>query len=261
MSGRHMLHGSALEGAPHDATEIRMDRMYRHQRYIYDLTRKYYLIGRDRMVEQVAAVATGRVIEIGCGTGRNLQQLAERLPHCDLYGIDASEQMLGVARLRMRRAGFDQRVRLTRCLAERLDFIDTFGLDRPFDAAVFSYVLSMIPDWRAALDRAVGNLPPAGTLHIVDFGDMADLPRPAAKALRKWLGLFGVTPRPDILDWCRTRARFEGGSVTCERLARGYAFVATYRRPDWAELPDEPFGWHIRVGATPRSGAPEPPTA
>ena len=24
-----------------------MDRMYRHQRHIYDLTRKFYLLGRD----------------------------------------------------------------------------------------------------------------------------------------------------------------------------------------------------------------------
>ena len=26
-----------------------MDRMYRYQRHIYDLTRKYYLLGRDRI--------------------------------------------------------------------------------------------------------------------------------------------------------------------------------------------------------------------
>ena len=27
-----------------------MDRIYRYQRYIYDLTRKYYLLGRDRLI-------------------------------------------------------------------------------------------------------------------------------------------------------------------------------------------------------------------
>ena len=27
-----------------------MDRMYRAQRHIYDLTRKFYLLGRDRMI-------------------------------------------------------------------------------------------------------------------------------------------------------------------------------------------------------------------
>ncbi len=253
--------GSALEGTTAGATERRMDRMYRYQRHIYDLTRKYYLLGRDRMITRVGAAATGRVVEIGCGTGRNLVLLAERLPHCDLYGIDASDQMLGVARQRVRRAGLDQHVRLTRCLAERLDFADTFGLDRPFDAAVFSYVLSMIPDWRGALDRAVANLPPGGTLHVVDFADMSELPRHAARALRRWLGLFGVTPRPDILDWCRSRARFEGGAVDVERLAGGYAFVLTYRRPDWAELPDEPFGWRIGTDLRPRSAAPAPPPA
>jgi S-adenosylmethionine-diacylgycerolhomoserine-N-methlytransferase len=28
----------------------RMDAMYRYQRHIYDLTRKFYLLGRDRLL-------------------------------------------------------------------------------------------------------------------------------------------------------------------------------------------------------------------
>ena len=30
-----------------------MDRMYRHQRYIYDLTRRYYLFGRDQLIAEL----------------------------------------------------------------------------------------------------------------------------------------------------------------------------------------------------------------
>ena len=37
----------ALAGVSH---ADRMDRMYRYQRHIYDITRKYYLLGRDRMI-------------------------------------------------------------------------------------------------------------------------------------------------------------------------------------------------------------------
>ena len=48
----------------------RMDRMYRYQRHIYDLTRKYYLLGRDRLIDELQPPVGGHVLEVGCGTGR-----------------------------------------------------------------------------------------------------------------------------------------------------------------------------------------------
>ena len=50
-----------------------MDAMYRYQRHIYDLTRKYYLFGRDRMIDRLAVPEGGTVLEVACGTGRNLK--------------------------------------------------------------------------------------------------------------------------------------------------------------------------------------------
>ncbi|MDH4412604.1 MAG: SAM-dependent methyltransferase, partial [Rhizobium sp.] len=38
----------ATDGSQNHAD--RMDRMYRYQRHIYDLSRKYYLLGRDHMI-------------------------------------------------------------------------------------------------------------------------------------------------------------------------------------------------------------------
>ena len=49
-----------------------MDRIYRRQRHVYDFTRKYYLLGRDELIERLAPPADSRVLEIGCGTARNL---------------------------------------------------------------------------------------------------------------------------------------------------------------------------------------------
>ena len=49
-----------------------MDRIYHRQRRYYDFTRKYYLLGRDRLIEGLAPPPGGRVLEIGCGTARNL---------------------------------------------------------------------------------------------------------------------------------------------------------------------------------------------
>ena len=55
-----------------------MDGIYRYQRYIYDLTRKYYLLGRDRLLADLEPPDGGTILEIGCGTGRNLVLAARR---------------------------------------------------------------------------------------------------------------------------------------------------------------------------------------
>ena len=54
-----------------------MDRIYRHQRYIYDITRKYYLFGRDRMIRELDLKPGDRLVEVGCGTARNLVRIAK----------------------------------------------------------------------------------------------------------------------------------------------------------------------------------------
>ena len=67
---------------PAEATR-RMNRMYRWQRHIYDGTRRYYLLGRDRMIAGLQPVAGASVLEIGCGTGRNLVLAARLYPAHD----------------------------------------------------------------------------------------------------------------------------------------------------------------------------------
>ena len=47
----------------------RMDAMYRYQRHIYDLTRKFYLFGRDQLLSALPAPPGAAVLEMGCGTG------------------------------------------------------------------------------------------------------------------------------------------------------------------------------------------------
>ena len=85
-----------------DARES-MDRMYRLQRHFYDLTRKYYLFGRDGLIERLDARPGETVLEVGCGTARNLVRLARRYPGARLHGLDASEAMLLTAAAKLAR--------------------------------------------------------------------------------------------------------------------------------------------------------------
>src|ERR1700721_4701598 len=75
----------------------RMNRMYRRQRHIYDGTRRYYLLGRDRLIATLNPAAGATVLEIGCGTGRNLVLAAGLHPEARFFGIDVSPEMLTTA--------------------------------------------------------------------------------------------------------------------------------------------------------------------
>jgi S-adenosylmethionine-diacylgycerolhomoserine-N-methlytransferase len=196
-----------------------MDRVYRRQRHIYDLTRKFYLLGRDRMIDTLAPGPGARIVEVGCGTARNLIRLAHRYPDARLFGLDASHAMLETAAIALDRAGLGQRVALAQGYAEALSPA-MFGESAPFDDVLFSYSLSMIPDWRQALNAATDSLGAGGRVHIVDFGDLDRLAAPARAALLKWLDLFHVAPRRELLSALETVS-----SAQLQILAGRYAFL------------------------------------
>ncbi len=206
-----------------------MDNMYRYQRYIYDFTRKYYLLGRDRLIQKMPLQAGDKVLEIGCGTARNLMILAKKHPNVQFYGLDASQEMLNTAQTKIDAKGLTERIILKHCLAEELDYQKTFHLDKPFDAVFFSYALSMIPPWSQAVDTALLNVKPEGFIHIVDFSDQRDLPKWFQWILQKWLSLFGVHYPPDLLPYLQEKEKQGKGVLQVESLGGYYAFLADFK--------------------------------
>jgi S-adenosylmethionine-diacylgycerolhomoserine-N-methlytransferase len=202
-----------------------MDRVYRHQRHFYDFTRKYYLIGRDRMIRELRPRAGEHIVEIGCGTARNLIRIATIYPGVRLYGLDASREMLRTAEETVRGKALEARIALAHGLAEEMTPA-LFGLHQPFDRAIFSYSLSMIPDWRGALRSAAAAVKPGGHIHIVDFGDLKGLWPLLERTLRLWLWLFHVAPRDELLS--AIEQSLDGGDSPTLRLAKSrYAFILT----------------------------------
>src|SRR5437016_146163 len=96
----------------------KMDRIYRYRRHIYDATRRWWLLGRNRLMRELPIGPGDRVLEIGCGTSRNLIRLAKRHPQAHLYGLDISEQMLATAREKIEKSGLTQRIVLHQGAAE-----------------------------------------------------------------------------------------------------------------------------------------------
>jgi S-adenosylmethionine-diacylgycerolhomoserine-N-methlytransferase len=208
-------------------TEHSMDRMYKVQRHFYDLTRKYFLLGRDTALQRMAVRPGERVLEIGCGTARNLIKLLRLQPEGRYFGLDASREMLKTAGTRLARVPGGSQVRLQVCLAERLDYRQVFGLQQPFDVMLFSYALSMIPTWQEALAAARANLAPQGRLIIVDFWDQRELPGWFARLLKRWLNFFGVHYRPELTDFLRNWGDTGHAAVAFEKIGGRYAFVAS----------------------------------
>ena len=99
-----------------------------------------------------------------------------------------------------------------------------------FDRVMISYALSMIPLWREALGHALDVVAPGGSLHVVDFGDCAGLPRPFKAGLRRWLAAFDVTPRDNFCASLTALTAERGMVCEIESRFRGYAILATARR-------------------------------
>ena len=193
-----------------------MDEVYRGQRHIYDFTRKYYLFGRDTLIEGLSARPGMRVLEVACGTGRNLAKIGKAWPGVRLYGLDISAEMLKSAE-----AALGGEARLGQGDACAFGPQALLG-EAAFDRIVLSYSLSMIPDWEGALGHAAGLLAPGGELHVVDFGDLSGLPGPFARMLRAWLAKFHVAPRDEMPKVAARIAAAHGLSLTSTRGALGY---------------------------------------
>lgn len=206
-----------------------MDRVYRHQRHIYDLTRKYYLLGRDPMLAGLKPPRGGHVLEVGCGTGRNLVAAARLYPDAHLYGYDISSAMMETSAASVARAGLAGKVRLALADADGFDPQRSFGRQN-FDRIFISYAVSMIPGWRDVIRDAASHLAPGGELHVVDFGDLAGLPGWMRGALYAWLRWYHVTPRNDLFDVVAEAARDAGGTARRGVLHHGFAWIAVLRR-------------------------------
>ena len=135
--------------APRTNPSQNMNRMSRWTRPTYDSTRRYYLLGRDQMLRQIADRPAGSVLEIGCGTARNLRVLVDKAPHHTLYGIDPSLANLATAREKLECADCTNGVTLAQGRAQVFNPTDALGAEGPFD--IIFFFRRVVNDSRASL--------------------------------------------------------------------------------------------------------------
>ncbi len=171
----------------------------------------------------------GRLLDIGTGTGRLLELAAPRVESA--LGVDASREMLALARARLSERGL-----AGRCGVRQADMYRLPLPDAAFDTVTLQMVLHYADDPAAALAEAARVLKPGGALVVVDLAphDRTDLmerhkhrwPGFDDAALAGWLGEAGCALGP-------TDALTVAGPLTirfwpARRMARGPVSVLAF---------------------------------
>lgn len=177
---------SLLRGHPGGGDHAaNLDGFYGAQAEHYDDFRDRLLPGRAELYASLKLPSGSRLVELGAGTGRNLAWLEEAqiasLARADL--VDLCEPLLARARRRWQAA--------PQVVCHRADAC-TWRPEASADTVVFAYSLTMISDWRKALDNALAMLRPGGRLAVVDFTLSPDQSALARSFWKTWFGHDGV---------------------------------------------------------------------
>lgn len=204
MAGDLAVIRQLLRGEPrHGEHKERLEKFYGPQADAYDRFRERLLHGRKELIDALPIGPGAHVVELGGGTGRNLEFFGERLSSfASVTLVDLCPALLERAKVRCEGKGW-QHVHCIEADATR------FGPAQPVDAVYLSYSLTMIPDWFAAIDNAIAMLRPGGIIGVVDFYVSRKHPAPGLKRHGTfartfwplWFGHDGVRPNPDHLPY------------------------------------------------------------
>jgi S-adenosylmethionine-diacylgycerolhomoserine-N-methlytransferase len=160
---RTVLHATfaRIQGSTHAE---RLEDYYRSQADSYDDFRLHLLHGRPVLLKVLPIPEGAYLVELGAGTGWNAETLGPKRQRCRrVVLVDLCESLLRVAEDRIRRHGWSN---VTVARVDATTFEPEDGLA---DVVLFSYSLTMIPDWFRAIDQAWKILRPGGIVGATDF--------------------------------------------------------------------------------------------
>lgn len=186
----------------------RLESFYDGQADHYDSFREKMLHGREDLATLMVKGAGDRVLDIGGGTGRNLEFFADRIPQCDwVEVVDLCRPLLEVAERRIADHGWDN---VSTTHGDATKFQPSHGTP---NRIMFSYSLSMMPTWLDALEHCIDLLEPGGLLGVVDFyvstadpgGDYVKHSKAARAFWPRWFRHSAVHLREELLPALESR--------------------------------------------------------
>jgi ubiquinone/menaquinone biosynthesis C-methylase UbiE len=143
-------------------------RLYREFAWTYDLVAWVVSLGHWRSWALSALpYLSGRVLEIGPGTGYLQEALAHRYPH-RVLALEASPQMIGQTKRRLRQSGYT--AFLVQGIAQRMPLAD-----HCVDTVVATFPAEYILE-KATAHEIARVLAPNGQIVIVDGGRIGEMP-------------------------------------------------------------------------------------
>jgi ubiquinone/menaquinone biosynthesis C-methylase UbiE len=172
-------------------------RRYRRLTTIYPLFEQLLWLPwgiRAKAVHRLALDPGDRVLEVGCGTGRNLAFLVKAVgPTGRVYGVDVTPEMLAVARKTSTKHGWSNVILL-------VGDAEAVELPEHVDAVLFSLSYAVIPRHQAVLEAVWKSLRPGGRIVILDAaipqGGLGEVLRPVAVSLSRRTVLGNPDKRP-----------------------------------------------------------------
>jgi S-adenosylmethionine-diacylgycerolhomoserine-N-methlytransferase len=202
----------------------RLESFYGGQAQAYDAFRKRLLQGRQELYSSIPVPAGGCLVDVGGGTGSNLEYLGDSIRELgQAYIVDLTPSLLKVADERIVAKGWSN-VKTLHADATILSLPE----GKQADVVTFSYSLTMIPDWFAAIDAAWRMLKPGGLIGVVDFYVGRKWPEQGRARhawstrhfWRTWFDSDNVFPNPDHIPYLQNR--FETVSLDEQRAKLPY---------------------------------------
>ena len=222
-----------------DSHAERMESFYGDQAEGYDDFRKRLLKGREELWQQLPKDEGCIWVDLGGGTGANIENFGDSISKPEkIYVIDLSTSLLKIASDRFAKKGWTN---VETVEADATTYCPPQGYA---DVVTFSYSLTMIPNWFAAIENAYKILKPGGHIGVADFYISHKWPAESLKRHRwftrtiwpPWFATDNVFPSPDHLPFLRHH--FD--QVALEENANRLPYVPLIKAPYYVFVGQKP---------------------
>jgi len=143
----------------------KIKKIYKFQSQFYDLTRWIFVWNRKKALIKLNLKQGEKVLVVGCGTGYGFDFINKKIGiKGEIIGVDYSSHMLDKARKKI------NKYKLKNIKLIQIDAVKY--IPPKVDVVIYSYSITMVPEWRKSLENSIRVLKEGGRIVITDFSEI-----------------------------------------------------------------------------------------